>query len=483
MGMIIAISIIIGLMMFLSAIGSKKPEKPSVTDADARHTAVAVEAPQNQNQVGLSSFPQPTQAPTNVADKIMPGVARVCLTDEDVNFGGYRELKLPATVVFEDAGPLSGRKEDPSSWNYTPSIHHAALVTLDPTIFTKSSRCSNVKVQMLVGPIWTERHAKASDDHVFTMTDVLDYPIPLQKPPIETGKLIDDVSVKAVLLADVDQWKDEDVETSDDASKAATCLEGAEKLAASLGGGIGRQTSMIVEIGGLSAEDVSYGCALGPKSAPDPDLFVAWDRQAKPPAATRDLIAKGGEFLTGAPRTELLTEAMACVADALKPEAGEMGSREFRGVKVECQAFSRDGGGGSVTVYRRFGAYPARPTLSVSEQNALRGSSGEVRAEDDKKAADALSFAKWWEDPAIPKNVKVFAMMTARIISLSERCTTWKPRRGKIEEMAASAGVEPSDIAPNGKYFALMAMTMRQMQAETARESVANACEEAKRYD
>lgn len=108
---------------------------------------------------------------------------------------------------------------------------------------------------------------------------------------------------------------------------------------------VGTPTSSVVPLTDVPSSEASYGCPFGPKEAPD--LFVAWDNQARPPATTAAFIAKAGEYLTGATNAELRTELAACVTEALKPDSGEMADREFRGVKIECQAFTRDGGGGS----------------------------------------------------------------------------------------------------------------------------------------
>lgn len=257
--------------------------KPDVTTAAGLATT--------SNQPSVTSTPAvPPTAPIQTA-RSEPGVANVCLTDDDITFSGYRELKLPATLVLDDDGPLTaGHKDDPSSWRYEPTMQHAALKTLDPIILTKEKRCAEVKVEMWVGTLKTERTATASDNHVFAMSDVVDYRVPEQRPPVEIGKLIDDISVKAVLLTDVSQYSSEDVTSSDEASKAAKCLEGAQRLAAALGGGVGRQTSMVVFLGGLHTGEASYGCPMTSKE--DPSLFISWDKQAKPPAATRNVIAK-----------------------------------------------------------------------------------------------------------------------------------------------------------------------------------------------
>jgi hypothetical protein len=170
------------------------------------------------------------------------------------------------------------------------------------------------------------------------------------------------------------------------------------------------------------------------------------------------LIAKGGEFVTGATRAEIMTETSACVADALKSNAAEIANREVRGVKIECQAFTRDGGGGGVTIYRHFGSDPVRPEISAKATIAADHASGEIKIEDDRKAAEALRFAEWYQDPTIPKNVKAFAIMAARVISLQMRCPSSKSHDDKIVQWALDVGAKPSDIEPGGRYASLMTM-------------------------
>jgi hypothetical protein len=70
--------------------------------------------------------------------------------------------------------------------------------------------------------------------------------------------------------------------------------------------------------------------------------------------------------LTGASAAELKQELAVCVAEALKKEPSEVTNPEFRGVGIECTANYY--GGGSATIYRRFGKYPARPALTDEER-------------------------------------------------------------------------------------------------------------------
>jgi hypothetical protein len=422
------------------------------------------------------SSPNPTFA--------SPGVARICLTDSDIHLRPKDEIVIPATTVFEDDGPNIGKPEDPSTWRYEVKEGFkfpAQFLTLTAVSLRKSKPCAETKVQMLTGAGGTETMKLASDNHIFAIDDVLDYPIPAERPPIEIGKLIDDISVEAMLITDVTQAVARPDVALDDVAKSVTCLAGAKRLAGYLGGGTGRQTSMMVEIGHVGADSAQYGCPFGPKQKVD--FSVYWEKQAPPPSRTMALIAKGGEFVTGATRTELIKETSACVADALKPDAGEIADRQVRGVKIECQAFTRDGGGGGVTIYRRFGPDPVRPEISTKATIAADQASDEIKAEEARKAAEALQFAEWYQDPTIPKKVKGFTMMAARVIALQERCPSSKLHDDKIAQWASDAGVKSSDIEPGGRYASLMTMMLAEMQAGTAKESIAEACEAIKKYD
>jgi hypothetical protein len=413
-----------------------------------------------------------------------PGVAKICLTDGDIHLRPKDEIVIPATTVFEDDGPNVGKPEDPSTWRYEVKegfIFPAEFVTLAAVSLRKSKPCAETKVQMRTGAVGTETMKRASDNHIFVIDDVLDYPIPTERPPIEIGKLIDDISVEAMLITDVTQAVARPDVALDDDATSATCLAGAKKLAAYLGGGTGQQRSMNIEIGHVGADTVQYGCPFGPKQKVDFEVY--WDKQARPPSKTMALIAKGGEFVTGATRAELIEETSECVADALKPDAGEIADRQVRGVKIECQAFTRDGGGGSVTIYRRFGPDPVRTEISTKATIAADQASDQIKAEEARQAADALRFAEWYQDPTIPKKVKAFTMMAARVIALQERCPSSKLHDDRIAQWASDAGVKSSDIEPGGRYAYLMTMMLAEMQAGTAKETIAEACEAAKKYD
>jgi hypothetical protein len=414
-----------------------------------------------------------------------PGLARICLRDDDVHLADADEVVLPATTVFEDDGPNIGKAEDPSTWRYVVKEGFkfpAQFVTLTAVSLGKGKPCAEARVQMLTGMGGTETTKRASDNHVFVIDNVLDYPVPGDRPPIEIGKLIDDISVEAMLTTDVtDAVARSEPTFADDAARTASCLAGARKLAAYFGGGTGRQTSLIVAIGHVGADRVAYRCPFGPKQ--NADFQVYWKGQAQPSSNTMALIARGGEFVTGATGTEIMQETSACVAAALKSNAGEKADREVRGVRIECRAFAREHGGGGVTIYRRFGSDPIRPELSDAATIAVDQASREIKLEDDKKPADPLQFAEWYQDPTIPKQVKNFAMMAARVTVLQEKCPSSKSHDDKIIRWASDAGVKSSDIRPGGRYASLMNSMLAQMKAETAKASGAEACEAIRKYD
>jgi hypothetical protein len=88
----------------------------------------------------------------------------------------------------------------------------------------------------------------ASDSHFFSIDDVVDYPIPAKNPPVEIGKLVDDMSVTAVLLTDTGAPMVMEHESEDNAVTSATCLAGAKDPPAHVHGGTREQTIMVVPI-------------------------------------------------------------------------------------------------------------------------------------------------------------------------------------------------------------------------------------------
>jgi hypothetical protein len=406
------------------------------------------------------------------------GRARVCAT-KDVEFDSYREIKLPATTVFKDSGPLTRDVRDP--WRPdgpAGNDRRAAIMTTEPVRLTKTKPCAETGVRMLVGKQFKESSASAADRRVWQIDDVLEYSPLAGRPPVEFGKLIDDISVRAVLLSDAGDPLILARDETNEALKAATCLAEAQKVAAHERGTVGRQTGSVVFISHPAASEFSFGCGI---DGIKPDLFTAWNK-SRPQPSTVKLITSAGAFLTGAPTEDIKQELTKCINEALKPDSGELSSREFDGgARVECQAFERDGGGGSATILRRFGSYPAHEMPSGKVLDEMRRASAALAAVEDAEAARSVEFAKWWLDPAIPTKVKTFMMITARVQALADRCPTWRPNYAVITDAAVFAGVSVQDIEPGGRYFDTFADMLAGMKKGTETESREEACTTAKK--
>jgi hypothetical protein len=170
------------------------------------------------------------------------GKAKLCAL-EDVKFDTYKEISIPPTSAFRDWGIISASKDDPGHWaiphgELPAGEHlHAAFVTLDAVNLSKTHRCGETRVKMLVAPLASDSSQTAAVNHLFALDDVLDYPIPTKRPPVEMGTLIDDMSIFAVLTADVNEAYVSTKATMDDTERAAKCLDGARKLAAYMNAG------------------------------------------------------------------------------------------------------------------------------------------------------------------------------------------------------------------------------------------------------
>ena len=77
-----------------------------------------------------------------------PGVARICLTDNDVHLRPKDEIVVPATTVFEDKGPNTGRAESPRGTAAAPirpaRFSHSRLLRLfrlTPQASNRAVRC------------------------------------------------------------------------------------------------------------------------------------------------------------------------------------------------------------------------------------------------------------------------------------------------------------------------------------------------------
>lgn len=305
------------------------------------------------------------------------GRAKLCLVNEGVDFAKRNEIAIPATSIFSNSleqratspgDPTQSEKAAAPSDQATgsASVSHASFLTTSAVVLTKAKPCAETDVKLYVGQGATAERALASDNWIFYLDGIVDYPIPDKKPVVELGQLIDAMGVSAVLLTDASEVV-RAPNDPDNTAGAKQCLQAAVDLANNMGAHIGRQTSSIVTVeasGTISS--IAVGCPkLGMESI---DLTVSWDKHARPASDAVQFFTKAGEYLTGAKSQELGQELAKCVDQALKPASHEISNREFRGAKIDCQAFARDGGGGSATLYRRFGALPAHNHVPLTPE-------------------------------------------------------------------------------------------------------------------
>jgi hypothetical protein len=99
---------------------------------------------------------------------------------------------------------------------------------------------------------------------------------------------------------------------------------------------------------GLAGE-ISISCAV-PALPSLPAVFIGWEKGAIPPKAWVTLAAMGGQIVTDEPAATLQDGIKKCYQDALKNKS-ELSSVELPESKIECQAFTRNGGGVSLSIF------------------------------------------------------------------------------------------------------------------------------------
>ncbi len=80
-----------------------------------------------------------------------------------------------------------------------------------------------------------------------------------------------------------------------------------------------------------------------------PNAQITWDG-ADPSGEFFAMVGQLGQSVTGAKPAEVIQAAKICRQQALR-DGGEISQVEQPGMAIECQAFARDGGTTSITVY------------------------------------------------------------------------------------------------------------------------------------
>lgn len=94
--------------------------------------------------------------------------------------------------------------------------------------------------------------------------------------------------------------------------------------------------------------------------------------------------------------------------------AGSGGSRyRSRATTMSRAICTHNGGGGSATVYRRFGAGPTHSDPSSAQLTAFDAATRKIAAKEADARKGSMAFAQWWADLSIPQGVKTFAMLSA----------------------------------------------------------------------
>ena len=89
---------------------------------------------------------------------------------------------------------------------------------------------------------------------------------------------------------------------------------------------------------------LSLSCAVGA-----PNIAVTWDGPA-PDQAFYDLVGRTGSLVAKHSAADVVKASKQCRQHALKDES-EIATVEQKGLAIECQAFARDGGGTTITVF------------------------------------------------------------------------------------------------------------------------------------
>lgn len=104
------------------------------------------------------------------------------------------------------------------------------------------------------------------------------------------------------------------------------------------------EAKIITQYSSDSNMTLSVSCNVGM-----PNIAVTWDGPT-PDNAFYDLVGIAGNLVTQRPATEVVKFSKQCRQAALMDDS-EIATIERKGMAIECQAFERDGGGTTITVF------------------------------------------------------------------------------------------------------------------------------------
>ncbi|WP_338724662.1 hypothetical protein V9L16_12120 [Pseudomonas tolaasii] len=89
---------------------------------------------------------------------------------------------------------------------------------------------------------------------------------------------------------------------------------------------------------------LSLSCATGA-----PNIAITWDGST-PDQTFFDLVGRTGSLVSKRAAADIVKASKQCRQQALKDDS-EIATVEQKGLAIECQAFARDGGGTTITVF------------------------------------------------------------------------------------------------------------------------------------
>lgn len=274
------------------------------------------------------------------------GSASVCFEDE-VKVAPDQIQSFPPSIVFLNVSP--------------ETTVDAYLVTIKPIVLAGKARCADVPVAMMKNEKDLPQLLQATIEG-FSSEAILNYSGGQKGSPIDATDLIYGERLRAKLLTSVSRSIEKPALKSE-VELVGECESMAEQLRLHFKTSI--RTDQFPFIYSQEWQDHKmkmqfsvncYGNEFYP--VPSPDISAYWDNSGQPNQSDIYWASAAASPVIGVSNEQIQIAINKCVTEALKPASKELANIFFDGAKIECQAFERDGGGGSVTIFRVAGKLP-----------------------------------------------------------------------------------------------------------------------------
>lgn len=129
------------------------------------------------------------------------------------------------------------------------------------------------------------------------------------------------------------------------------CVATANKIGKETNSTYVRTTSLIIDFKqALHGDELSVRCDSADRT--DWSVYVGWVQNASPPIDYYKTVGRAGGVLTGESEATLINSAQTCVREALGHKS-ELADALTDKAKLECQAFTRNGGSASISIFVR----------------------------------------------------------------------------------------------------------------------------------